>query len=269
MQTNIKESLYFSDNTRFKSLKLKASAMNIEFIGDTIVQDEIFRAIYNYCKYHDQRVEIIRFPIKDQELCACTFLRDTTLIVYVNSDLPLAKQVFAAAHEFYHIYCYLEEKSCDYKRGGSILRNSVIDCEAINKEDKEANAFAGLVLAPEQAIENQIKINNINVKSIEIRDLLKLVEIFGIPYKAMVIRLLESGYITQKRAEELINEDYREIQRRTGFGRRWLIVPIDLESLGSLEDDMYVCEQMESVSEKRINEDKLRIKKIKETLNWI
>lgn len=268
MNSLIENSLFCLDKKRYRSIKTKAGEMNIEYIGDNIVQDDIFRAIENYCKMHDQDIEIIRFPINDEEICACTFLRDATLFVYVNSGLSLAKQIFAAGHELYHIYCYLEENVYDYRKEGSILKNSVIDREAIEKEDKEANAFSGLILAPESVIENQIKINQIDVKNIGIRDVLQLMEIFGIPYKAMVIRLMETGIIDLNKAEEMIDADYLKLQKITGLAKRWLNVPSETETLGTLEENMYICEHGESVSQNRISNDKVWLKEIKVKSGW-
>lgn len=51
---------------------------------------------------------MLRYPIHDDELWALTFLKQDTIFVFVNTAFPLCKQFFAAAHELYHIYCYVE-----------------------------------------------------------------------------------------------------------------------------------------------------------------
>lgn len=245
---------------------MKANAINNEYIGNGIVQDDIFRAIYNYCRPHCQKLEILRFPIKDNDLCACTFLREDTLFTYINTFMPLSKQIFAAGHEFYHIYCYLDEKKHDYHSAGSIINSSKFDNEAIDKEDKEANAFAGVILAPEKEIENQIRINNINRNNITLSDVMLLVDIFGIPYKAMVLRLFESNLISHRMADYLSNLDCTSIQRITGLADRWLTVKNDSVYFGSLNMNIYYCEEHELVDDKRISEDKNELNKIRNTL---
>ncbi len=44
----------------------------------------------------EMNCRVIYYPIADDEICG---------FVYINSYLPLEKQVFAAAHELYHIWC--------------------------------------------------------------------------------------------------------------------------------------------------------------------
>ena len=57
---------------------------------------------------------MLRYPIHDDELWALTFLKQDTIFVCVNTALPLCKQFFAAAHELYHIYCYVENADQSY-----------------------------------------------------------------------------------------------------------------------------------------------------------
>ena len=52
---------------------------------------------------HDMPFDMLRYPIEDTDLCACTFIRKGRMFVMINSALPLSKQIFAAAHELYHI----------------------------------------------------------------------------------------------------------------------------------------------------------------------
>ena len=73
------------------------------------IQDDIFNVLENYVIHHDMPFELLRYPIADVELCACTFIRQGRMFVMVNSAIPLSKQIFAAAHELYHIYCYFED----------------------------------------------------------------------------------------------------------------------------------------------------------------
>ena len=50
-----------------------------------------------------------------------TFLKQDTIFVCVNTALPLCKQFFAAAHELYHIYCYVENADQSYIKNGSMV----------------------------------------------------------------------------------------------------------------------------------------------------
>ena len=45
-------------------------------------------------------------------------------------------------------------------------------------------------------------------------DILTLMEIFAVPYKAMVLRLLEEQLISDSRAKKMIDIPFDEIQKR-------------------------------------------------------
>ncbi len=66
--------------------------------------------------------------------------------------MPLLKQIFAAAHELYHIYCYFEGYDSALVQSGSILASGIIDEEAKETEDVEANAFAAILLVPKERL---------------------------------------------------------------------------------------------------------------------
>ena len=110
-----KKGNYISINNKFtntsinKSLdKLKSEQLffNSLYNKNNIVQDDIFSVLENYVARHDMPFELLRYPIGDAELCACTFIRQGRMFVMINSAIPLSKQIFAAAHELYHIFCY-------------------------------------------------------------------------------------------------------------------------------------------------------------------
>ena len=91
-----------------------------------------------------------------------TFLKQDTIFVCVNTALPLCKQFFAAAHELYHIYCYVENADQSYIKNGSMLDSATGDETGRTQEDLEANAFAGLLLMPDQLLHEQILLYRYN-----------------------------------------------------------------------------------------------------------
>lgn len=100
------------------------------------------------------------------------------MFVVINSAIPLSKQIYAAAHELYYIYCYLEEKDFALLQSGSILESNVIDDGAKELEDMEANAFAALLLAPKDRLEEQSVVYNLSYKNASVQVVLKLMDIF-------------------------------------------------------------------------------------------
>ena len=267
MNKLIENCLFLKDKDRFNILRTKASDFRNTFIGETIVRDSIFDVIQNYVKSKEHEIKLLKFPIDDTELWAFTCLKDGIIFVTINTALPFNNQIFAAAHELYHISCYLEEDNTELIRKGSILDSRTIDTGTTEEEEMEANAFAGALLAPVDDIEQQIRIFRINRFNIRMDDILTLMDIFAIPYKAMVLRLLEEEIISKERATELINIPSDEVAKRqviTGKARRWALVPKGHEKLGSIMENITINEEEESIPQSRLQSDLAKLQKIKE-----
>lgn len=131
----------------------------------------------------------------------------------LNAGIPISKQIFAAAHELYHIRSFLEDNDSELAKRGSLLEADTIETGTAEEAEMEANAFAGILLVPVDALEQQIRIFQINKELIETKDILTLMDIFAVPYKAMVLRLLEEKIISDARAKELIDIPFREIKK--------------------------------------------------------
>ncbi len=262
-------SLYIKDRKRYIKISECVTSFNSIYNKNNIIQDDIFSILENYVIRHDMPFELLRYPIGDAELCACTFIRQGRMFVMINSAIPLSKQIFAAAHELYHIYCYLEEKDFALLQSGSILESDVIDDEAKELEDMEANAFAALLLAPKDRLEEQSVVYNLSYKNVSVQVVLKIMDIFAIPYKAVVIRLFEEEKIDIKTAKKLLQIGSDEISRQievTGKAARWQEIPRDLIRFGSLSEKMFELEQWESIRVERLESDKARLKEIAKML---
>lgn len=258
-------SLYRKDRKKYLKISECVTSFNALYNKNNIVQDDIFSVLENYVARHDTPFELLRYPIGDEELCACTFIRQGRMFVMINSAIPLSKQIFAAAHELYHIYCYFEEKDFSLLQSGSILASDVIDDEAKEFEDMEANAFAALLLVPKDRLEEQSDVYNLSYKNVSVQVILKIMDIFAIPYKAAILRLFEEEKIDIITARKLLQIDSDEISKQievTGKSARWQEIPRDLIRFGSLSEKMYDLEQWEAVREERLNSDKARLSEI-------
>lgn len=255
-------SLYMKDSMRYKKISERVTTFNSIYNKNNIIQDDIFNVLENYVIHHDMPFELLRYPIADVELCACTFIRQGRMFVMINSAIPLSKQIFAAAHELYHIYCYFEDMDSELMQSGSILESEVIDDVAKELEDMEANAFAALLLAPRDRLEEQSSVYNLSYKNASVQTVLKIMDIFAIPYKAAVLRLYEEEKIDIKTARGLLQIENDEICKQielTGKGVRWQEIPSSLIRFGSLSEKMYELEQNENVRSERLESDKARL----------
>lgn len=122
--------------------------------------------------------------------------------VAINSSIPVDYQVFAAAHELYHI-CY--------DHNPSILRSNLLDEKDNQVNEKKANRFAAEFLVDELLLKKEIELYK--YEKINIKIILKLAELFAVPYRTMVKRLREVNIINDNELEELLNETEDAIQK--------------------------------------------------------
>jgi len=262
-------SLYFKNKQRFKEIEDSATQFNVLYNGNNIIQDDIFNVLRNCSEKNDYPIEIFRYPVYDDEFCACTFIREGRIFVLVNTNMPLAKQIFATAHELYHIWRFFEEDNVTLLRYGSVLKSNVIDQAATENEDIEANAFAGLLLAPESVIRDQMRIYRIESKDVTLKDILKLMDIFAIPYKAIVLRLNEIGILSDSEVRDFFWVSSEEINKKieiTNLGKRWLNTSQDDLTFGSLKELLYENEKYELITEERQKNDIKRLDELTQIL---
>lgn len=133
----------------------------------------------------------------------------------------------------------------------------------------EANAFAAILLAQKERLDEQTDVYNLSYKNISVQTILKIMDIFAIPYKAAVIRLLEEDKIDAKDAKKLLQVTEEEISKQmelTGKAARWQEIHKDFVRFGSLSELMYDVEQMDAVRDERLSSDKSRLTEIMKNL---
>ena len=249
MNNVLEDSLFVSQNRKFDEIQSIVRQFSAEYVGNSIIKDNIFAVIQNYARKKEIALEMLRYPIHDDELWALTFLKQDTIFVCVNTALPLCKQFFAAAHELYHIYCYVENADQSYIKNGSMLDSATGDETGRTQEDLEANAFAGLLLMPDQLLHEQILLYGLDKDLVTVDSVLMLMDMFAMPYKAVVLRLFESGNISHQQAEKLLEVGSADVMERvslTGKAKRWQLDGKGTESFGTLLEKVEYNRQHES-----------------------
>ena len=261
----LEESLFSKQPEQFEKVKSQAKSFAANYCGTTIIRDSIFGIVRNYARKRDLTLEILRYPIRDDELWAFTFVKKGTIFICVNSALEMCKQIFAVAHELYHIHCYAEDIDPDTITTGSLLDSKTADETAVSQEDLEANAFAGLLLMPDNILDEQIKIYGIDNDNLSADDVLVLMELFALPYKAIVLRLVENHNITNSKAKEMLAVDSSVVSERcllTGKAQAWQQKNMELTVFGSLLDDMKYNKDNDLLTDSREKSDAEYIEKI-------
>ena len=254
MNQILANSLYKQNVKRFQKLKEEAKTLNILYNGSNIIQDDIYIVLKNYVSKNDKHLELFRLPIQDDDFCAFTCIREGKLFTVLNSWLPISKQIFATAHELYHVWRYISDQDDSLSNNGSLLRSENMDDDTATREDKEANAFAGLLLVPDLKL--------------DLDSVVKLMDIFAVPYKAIVLRLFEENIISEKNAIQLLKEGTIEriefSMQSQNVGERWKKRTFDEIDLGVVENRLKQNKEADRLSDSRIVEDERTLKDIRE-----
>ena len=258
MNKLISNCLFLKDPKRFEKLKAQALVFRDKYIGDSIVRDSIFDIINNYASVNGQDIKILKFPIDDENVWAFTCVRNGILFVTINTALALNEQIFAAAHELYHIYRYIEDSQNDYIEQGSILTKNDFEEKHVSEEDREANAFAALILAPKKQIEDQARLVGHSFTDSDLMDMIHFMDYFAMPYKAMVLKLLECERYTKDQADLLLNKENKEVIEEVFIndcGTRWVTKTYE-NNLRSMEALVKSNLDSFNITEARYEEDK-------------
>ena len=215
MSVGMLDTLFSKHSVRYREIEDIAKQVSAVYCGNSIPGERIFQIIENYAKKNNIPIQILRFPFTDLELWAFTFLKQGTIFLCINTSLPANKQLFAASHELYHIYCFVEDVDQNCIRKGSVLKESIAnDSITENMEELEANAFSGLLMMPSQAVREQLDILGFNPRNIDLDDILTMMEIFAMPYKATILRLFECGIISLSKMTNLYVMEQKKISDR-------------------------------------------------------
>lgn len=259
MSSVLDSSLFVSDSKRFMELSHSVIQFNSLYNGSNIIQDDIFSVLANYARQNQKVLDLFRFPTRDDDFCALTCVQKGRLFVYINSWLPLCDQIFAAAHELYHIWCFIEEKDESILRKGSFLNAAAMDEEAKSKEDKEANAFAGLFLVPANALYEQMQIYGIPREHQSLEDIIRLMAIFSVPYKAILLRLYEEKYMNVSSVRKFLAIEKNVLKKEIGYmpdADRWQKRTPEILQMGSLKQLMENNIEFELLTDSRAKSDK-------------
>lgn len=252
-------SLFVQDSKKFEELSHLVTQFNSLYNGNNIIQDDIFSVLTNYARKNQKALELFRFPTKDDDFCALTCVKKEIIFVYINSNIPLSNQIFAAAHELYHIWCFIEEKDESVLRKGSFLNAEAMDENVKSREDKEANAFAGLLLVPSNALHEQMQIYGIPKDKQSLEDIIRLMAIFSVPYKAILLRLYEERYMDIDSVRKFLSVEKDILKKEIEYepdAERWQKRTPEILQMGNLKQLMENNLEYELLADSRANGDK-------------
>ena len=138
---------------------------------------------------------VLYYPLEEDDVSGFAEKIKGQSFVCINTSIPYDKQVFAAAHELYHLW-FNGDKELILS---STLEDNPFDTDSPKSiNELKANRFAAEFLVEENLLRQEMHTYSIKKDQIEIKDVLKLSSLFVVPYKTMTRRLYEIGMITEK-----------------------------------------------------------------------
>jgi len=129
----------------------------------------------------------------ESNISGATLKTNKVKVILVNSSKTLGHQNFTVVHELYH--CLYDEN----------LVSRVCKTETfarVSGSEQVADLFATLLLMPEDAIFNQLRLRKKLDVKLTLADIVNLEQFFGVSRKAMCWRLEDLKLITREQSEE-------------------------------------------------------------------
>lgn len=191
--------------TEAEALKVKdyaASKLGVCRKMNDIIGTQIFQILSLHAR-------VIYYPLGKESVWGFTRIKGTRgggqsqkPFVVINSSIPIDCQVFAAAHELYHIW---EDDKVD------VVPAYVMDDETGDRNELKANRFAAEFLVEEELLIKELRTYGIASDNVSLKDILILSELFCVPYRTMVKRLFEIGFITKTDRNRFLNASEQEV----------------------------------------------------------
>lgn len=157
---------------------------------------------------------VLYYPLEDDDVLGFAEKIKGQSFVCINTSIPYDKQAFAAAHELYHLWFDAEEELIL-----SSSRDEKNEDNNIDINELKANRFAAEFLIEENLLRQEMKTYAISKDNISIKDILKLSNLFLVPYKTMIKRLFEVEIVKKANYEKFIEVTQKQVDiLRTRLG---------------------------------------------------
>ena len=133
---------------------------------------------------------------------------NTDRFMLVNSNHSIGKQHFTICHELYHLFIQNNFHA-------TISNTGLFDKK--NPEEYNADMFASFLLLPRLGLIMMIPEEQRKKDSISYETLLEIEQFYGCSHSALLQRLLNIGYITLAKKEELSKIGIKNLARKMGY----------------------------------------------------
>lgn len=162
------------------------------------------------------QARVLYYPLDEDGPWGFTCLGNGKPFIALNTAIDVEKQVFAAAHELYHI-CF--NGKADFIPS-SILGEIDEQGKSLEISELKANRFAAEFLVEEGLLKQEMQHYSVIPGKVTVKDILMLANLFFVPYETMVKRLYEVNAITPEESDAFRNrtlEEINNLRRRYSF----------------------------------------------------
>ena len=176
---------------------------------------------------------VLYYPLEDQEVWGFSETIREEVFVCIDTSIPYDKQVFAAAHELYHVWS---------DQIGEVILSHNLEDIADNKEEMKASRFAAEFLVREELLRQEMTTYAISIEAITEKEAVQLAGLFLVPYKTMVRRFFELGFISNEKYQKfmaLTGDEVEILRKRLSFSLPVRENKIGLNTLVDRAMDLY------------------------------
>lgn len=133
-----------------------------------------------------ENMSILLYPLGERISGACVKTQGSVLIA-INSTMSLGRQRFSLAHELYHFYY-------DASSTKTICQTAF---SVDNETERAADMFASYFLVPSASLYSKMQAYTCSGIKIQVEDILKLEQFYQVSRRAIIVRLLNDGYLRE------------------------------------------------------------------------
>jgi Zn-dependent peptidase ImmA (M78 family) len=185
-------------------LSYQANELRKRFGEDASSPIDVFAILQS-----QERLTLVFYPFSTRISGMCVRTRNGDQLVAINSTRTLGRQRFTAAHELYHLFVQDEITSV-------ICGNDI--GAGRDEEEKNADAFASYLLAPNDALRSFIEKNLLKSarRPLTLEDVVRIEQYFRMSRQATLYRLVGENWISLDFANTL-KYDIIASARKLGF----------------------------------------------------
>jgi len=170
----------------------------------------------------EEESRVLYYPLEDPHVWGFSETIKGKSFVCINTSLQYDRQVFAAAHELYHLWfgCF----------GEIMISKNNFEPDSEDEIELKANRFAAEFLVNDELLLQEMRLFKIDKSDLRVKDIVRLANHFVVPYNTMAKRFMEAGICSPKQYEEIASctDDQAEIWRK----RLGISAPVRKEEIG-------------------------------------